>query len=45
LTVHVFLKTDEAPPHGTPRSEVAISSLDEKVLALASKYILTEQEC
>ena len=43
LTVHVFFKTDEPPPHGTSRSEVAISSLDEKVLALASKYILTEQ--
>jgi len=45
LTVHVFLKTDEVPPRGTSRSEVAISSLDEKVLALASTYILTEQEC
>ena len=45
MSVHVFLKTDEAPPHGTPRSEVPISSLDEKVLAMASKYILTEQEC
>ncbi len=44
MTVHVFLKTDEAPLHGTIRSEVPISSLDEKVLAMASKHPPTEHE-
>ena len=44
MPVHVFLKPDAAPPHGTPRSEVPISSLDEKVLAMASKHLPTEHE-
>ena len=44
LTVHVFLKTGDIPPRGTPRSEVPISSLDEKVLAMASTYTPLEQQ-
>ena len=42
MTVHVFLKTDGGSLHGTPRSEVPISSLDEKVLSMASTRLPTQ---
>ena len=44
LSVHVFLKTTDVPPQGTLRSTVAISSLDEKVLAMAVKHQHAEQK-
>ena len=38
IEVRVHLKHHDLATHGTPRSGVAISSLDEKVLNLASEY-------
>ena len=44
MTVHVFLKTDGGPVHGTPPSEVPLSSLDEKVLSIASTCLPIQPE-
>ena len=38
IEVQVHLKSHDLAPHGTPRRGVALSSLDEKVLNLASEY-------
>ena len=38
IAVHVHLKQHDLATHGTPRSSVALSSLDEKVLNLALEY-------
>ena len=38
IEVQVHLKHHDLAIHGTPRSSVALSSLDEKVLTLASEY-------
>ena len=43
LTVQVYLKTTDVPLQGTLRSKVAISSLDEKVLAVAVEHQHAEQ--
>lgn len=44
LTVQVYLKTTDVPLQGTLRSKVAISSLDEKVLAVAVEHQHAEQK-
>ncbi len=41
IEVQVHLKQHDLAPHGTSRSGVALSSLDEKVLNLASEYTTT----
>ena len=41
IEVQVYLKSHDLATHGTPRSDVALSSLDEKVLNLASEYTTT----
>ena len=38
IEVQVHLKHHDLPIHGTPRSSVALSSLDEKVMTLAPEY-------
>ena len=38
IKVCVYLKQDGTATHGTPRSDVALSTLDEKVLDLAAKF-------
>ncbi len=40
IEVQVHLKQHDLAPHGTSRSGVALSSLDEKVLNLASEYAI-----
>ena len=41
IEVQVHLKSHDLATHGTPRSGVALSALDEKVLNLASEYTTT----